>query len=52
MPWLDRLGLSMYQVLCLGATILGQDPYLTYLDDQWMPTADGQNTIIRGSRFL
>ena len=43
MPWLDRLGLSTYQVLCLGATIVEQDPYLTYLDDQWTPTADGQN---------
>ena len=28
---------------CLGATIVEQDPYLTYLDDQWTPTADGQN---------
>ena len=43
MPWLDRLGLSTYQVLCLGATIVEQDLYLTYLDDQWTPTADGQN---------
>ena len=43
MPWLDRLGLSMYQVLCLGATIVEQEPYLTYLDDQCTPTADGQN---------
>ena len=37
------LGLSMYQVLCLGATIVEQDPYITYLDDQWTPTADCQN---------
>ena len=35
-----------FQVLCLGATIVGleqKDPYLTYWDDQWTPTADGQN---------
>ena len=46
MPWLDRLGLSMCQVLCLSATIYiveQKDPYLTYLDDQWKPTKDGQN---------
>ena len=45
MPWLDRLILSTYQVLCLGATIVEQDPYLTYLDDQWALTADGQNMM-------
>ena len=28
MPWLDRLGLSTCQVLCLGATIVEQkEPY-------------------------
>ena len=43
-PCLDRLELSTCQVLCLGATIVEQkDPYLTYLDDQWTPTADCQN---------
>ena len=43
MPWLESLGLSMCQFLCLGATIVEQEPYLTFLDDQWMPTADVQN---------
>ena len=43
MPWLDRLILSMFHVLCLGATIVEQDPYLIYLDDLWTPTANGQN---------
>ena len=43
MPWLHRLGLSICQFLCLGATIVEQDPYLTYLDDHWTLTADGQN---------
>ena len=42
MPWLDRLGLCSKQVLCLVATIVEQDPYLTYLADQWTPTAGGQ----------
>ena len=43
MPWLDRLILSMFQVLCLGATIVEQDPYLIYLDDPWTTTANVQN---------
>ena len=43
MPGLDRLILSTFQVMCLGATIVEQDPYLTYLDDPWTPTADGRN---------
>ena len=43
MPGLDRLILSTFQVLWLGATIVEQDPYLTYLDDPWTPTVDGQN---------
>ena len=43
MPWLYRLILSTFQVLCVCVTIVEQDPYLTYLDDPWTPTADGQN---------
>ena len=26
--------------MSLGATIVETDPYLTYLDDQWTPTAN------------
>ena len=27
-------------LMSLGATIVETDPYLTYLDDQWTPTAN------------
>ena len=43
MPWLDRLMLSTFQVMCRGSATVQQYPYLTYLDDQLTLTADGQN---------
>ena len=35
--------LQQFSPVSLGATIIEQDPYLTYFDDQWTPTANGQD---------